>query len=122
MVTPLAHQVVLDAVLHDLADLGELLAAVDADDVLGGDRGDGHGLEAAGDHDVQGVGQVVFALDVVGLDVVQGVEQVLGAEAVVARVDFPDLLLLGGAVALLDDALEVAVAVADDAAVAGGVR
>ena len=56
-----------------------------------------------------------------GLTFVQGPEQDLVVEQVVARIHLFDGPLRGGAVAVLDDALDVAVGVADDAAVAGRV-
>ena len=51
----------------------------------------------------------------------QGAEQLLDLHAVVAGEDLADLPLLGRAVDLLDDRDEIALGVADDPAVAGGV-
>ncbi len=79
---------------------------------------------AVGAEDRQRVGQVDLALGVVGRDPAQGVDHRAAGEGVDAGVDLLDRELLVGGVAGglgLDHALHAAVAVANDAAVAGGV-
>ena len=82
-----------------------------------------HGL-AGLDQLRQHVGQVQLALRVVAVDLGQRGEQGAAVEGIHAGVDFADRELLGGGVALglgLDDPLDAAVLVSDDAAVLGGV-
>ena len=122
MVTPSAMRLLVDAALHDLGDLCELHARVDAQQlgVVGGEqRGDGLAHLAV---DAHHVGEVVLALGVVVADLVDVLGQAPPAEAVDARVALGERgLLLGGAVLVLDDGHHAAVGVALDAAVAGGV-
>ncbi|KAJ3079275.1 hypothetical protein HK102_003908, partial [Quaeritorhiza haematococci] len=118
---PLGHPVVLDPGLHELGGLGQVLAGVDAEDVVGREDVEGDDLAAHVVELLGGVGQVVFALGVAGADLLQGVPQDGQLEDVAARVDLADGLLLGGAVALLDDPEEPPGGVAEDAAEAGGV-
>ena len=70
-----------------------------------------HGLEPLG-----GVGQVILVLGVAGADLVEGLPEQGKLEDVAARVDLADGLLLGRAVALLDDPEESSGGVAEDAA------
>ena len=70
---------------------------------------------------VGGVGEVVLALGVAGVEPVEGVPEAGQLEDVAARVDLVDRPLLGRAVAFLDDPEEAAGRVAEDAAEAGGV-
>ena len=112
---------VIDAALHDLGDLGQLDAGVDAQalgGVVGGERQHGAAGVAA---DLEHVGEVELALGVVIADPGQRVEQGAGVEAVEAGVALVDRRLIGRGVLLLDDALDLPVGIADDAAVAGGV-
>ena len=74
-------------------------------------------------HQREDVAEVVLALGVVVVDPAECVSQLRGGERVGAGVHLADLELLGGGVAVglrLDDALEVAAGVADDAAVGAG--
>ena len=108
----------VDASLKDPRRLGELHARVHAERlerVLCRQRGDEQalGLED-GDH----VREVVLALSVLRAQAVEMREEHGGVEAVGARVDLVDSPLLGRAVLLLDDLLDLAVAVAHDPAVA----
>ena len=112
---------VIDAALHDLGDLGQLDAGVDAQTlggVVGGERQHGTAGVAA---NLEHVGEVELALGVVIADLGQRVEQGAGVEAVEAGVALVDRRLLGRGVLLLDDALHLAVGVADDATVASGI-
>ena len=70
------------------------------------------------DEVAHGVGQVQLALRVARLQPVERRPQQIGPEDVDRRVHLADRELLGGRVDGLDDRLEVAVGVADDAAVA----
>ena len=121
MLTPSVIQSVLDPALHDRVGLGEVLAGVDAEDVVGLEDGQGDDLAAHRLEQRGGVGQVVFALGVAGVEPVEGVPEAGQVEDVAARVDLADRLLLGGAVALLDDPEEPAGGVAEDPAEAGRV-
>ena len=115
------HMRVVDAALHDLGDLGQLDAGVDAQalgGVVGGERQHGAASVAA---DLEHVGEIELALGVIIADLGQRVEQGAGVEAVEAGVALVDRCLLGRGVLLLDDALDLPVGIADDAAVAGGV-
>ena len=115
------HMLVIDAALHDLGDLGQLDAGVDAQalgGVVGGKRQHGTAGVAA---DLKHVGKIELALGVVVADLGQRIEQGTRVEAVEAGVALVDRRLLGRGVLLLDDALDLAVGVADDAAVAGGI-
>ena len=115
------HVRVVDATLHDLGDLGQLDAGVDAQalgGVVGGERKHGAAGVAA---DLKHVGEVELALGVVVADLGQRVEQGARVEAIEAGVALVDRRLLGRGILLLDDALDLAVGIADDATVAGGV-
>ena len=115
------HVGMVDAALHDLGDLGQLDAGVDAQalgGVVGGKRQHGTTGVAA---DLKHVGEIELALGVVVADLGQRVEQGASVETVEAGVALVDRRLLGRGVLLLDDALDLAVGIADDAAVAGGV-
>ena len=112
---------VIDAALHDLGDLSQLDAGVDAQalgGVVGGKRQHGAAGVAA---NLEHVGEVELALSVVVADLGQRVEQGTGVEAVEAGVALVDRRLLGRGVLLLDDALDLAVGVADDATVTSGI-
>ena len=67
------------------------------------------------------VGEVVLALRVLGAEPAQRGREQPAAEAVDRRVHLVDRELVGRGVGLLDDAVDAAVRVAHDAAVAGGV-
>ena len=99
--------------------LGQLLAIVDAADVLEGgfDRRDADAARRARDD----VGQVVLALRVAGAEPERRLAEEIGRPAVDAGVDLGDRTLVGRRVLLLDDADHVPALVAQDAAVAGGV-
>ena len=71
--------------------------------------------------DAGAIGQVILALAVVVLQLVEGVEQVGAGEDVRAHVHFGDSPLLVGGVLFLDDALKLAGRVADDPAQARGI-
>ena len=99
--------------------LGELRAVVDAERV-----GGVVGLDP--EHDVPGlaqdlddVGEVVLALGVLGAEPAQRGREEPATEAVDRRVDLVDGELVGIGVGLLDDAVDPALGVAHDAAVAG---
>ncbi len=106
------HGGFLDAAMH----LGQLIAAVDAQGFFDGQPVSSDDALAVGQHDGGGVGQVEFALLVVGVDVFQGSEELLIVEDVTTDVDFGDCFLSSIGVFLLNDALEFTVGVADDAA------
>ena len=115
------HVRVVDAALHDLGDLSQLDAGVDAQalgGVVGGKRKHGAAGVAA---DLEHVGEVELALGIVVADLSQRIEQSACVEAVEAGVALVDRRLLGRGVLLLDDALDLAVGIADDATVTGGV-
>jgi hypothetical protein len=107
--------------LHEGVGLGEVESGVDAEDVFGREAGDGEDLAAERLKEGGGVGEVVFALGVVGLELVEGVPEAGEVEDVAAWVNFADGGFFGGAVALFDDAEEAASGVAEDAAEAGWV-
>ena len=91
------------ALPQDRVDLCELHGVVDGEDVLGRhgiDRGDGAAIIA---EQLEHVGQVVLAAGVLVPDARERVEEVVGAEAVVARVDLADRALGVARVLLLDD-------------------
>ncbi len=67
------------------------------------------------------VGEVVLALAVLGAQPAERRREQIAAEAVDRGVDLVDLELLGRGVTLLDDASDVAVAIATDASVARGI-
>ena len=106
------HGGVLDAAMH----LGQLIAAVDAQSFFDGQPVGGDDALAIRQHDGGGVGQVEFALLVVGVDVFQGSEESLIVEDVASDVDFGDCFLSSVGVFFFDDALEFTVGIADDAA------
>ena len=83
----------LDSFLHNSGDIREFAASVDGEDVFGGDGGDGFQFFTHAFEDGEGVGEVVLAFFVVGLDVGEGVEEVAGAEHPVGGVHFFDLAL-----------------------------
>src|SRR6185312_10570813 len=111
-----AHERLGEAQADDAIGLGDVDAVVAAHDLVGRSADGDHGQLACGAlHDV---GEVDFALRVVGADRAQRVEEEARRAAVDAGVDLVDALFFDGGVLLLDDAHELAAAVADDAAVA----
>ena len=116
--------VVEDAAARERGRLGEVAARVDAE-VHGGVGGAVGGDALSGlAQDREDVADVVLALGVVVGDRAERVGERSRLEGVGAGVDLADRELLGGRVGgllRLDDALDVAVAVADDAPVAAGV-
>ena len=115
------HEPLEQAPAHGRVDDGELDAGVDAHAhllVVALEAGDGVlGVE----QQVDDVGEVELALVVVAAEARQRRPQRVAAEHVEADVDLVDLALLGGRVAVLDDARDAAVVVAHDAAVVRGV-
>ena len=118
----LAHELFILAAAQDLLGAGELQARVDAERVLVVVSGHGPDLLAFLLEDLEHVRQVVLALRVVVRHVRERLEEVLGGEAVDARVDLADLALRLRRVLVLDDLLDRAVRRADDAAVARRIR
>ena len=118
----LVHEARVDAVARDGRELGELGAAVHAEELVGvlGAHG-GHALAVTA-QDLHHVRDVVLVLDVGGgelADVGRELGAVEGVEAGVARGEARGLL--GRAVLLLDDARHVALGVELEPAVAKGV-
>ena len=118
----LGHPVLVDAVTCDGGELGELDAAVDAQAVTvvvaveDGDR------LAVAFEDLEHVGQVILGLRVVVADLVNVGGKLCAVEGVAAGVALQQRGgLLGRAVFLLDDALDLAVGAQLDTAVAKGV-
>ena len=118
----LGHPVLVDAVARDSGELCELDAAVDAQAVAvvvaveDGDR------LAVAFEDLEHVGQVVLGLRVVVADLVNVGSELCAVEGVAAGVALQQRgSLLGRAILLLDDALDLAVGAQLDAAVAKGV-
>ena len=72
-------------------------------------------------HDAEHIGQIHFALDVVGRNPSQSRTQLVCGERVDTGVDFVDQTLFFGGVFVLNDPGDVAVFIAQDAAVAGRV-
>ena len=111
------HELVEDAAALDRGERGKLLTVVDPErlDRVGGRDG----LDAPGrpSQDADDIGEIVLTLVVVGLDLRERLPEPLGLEAVDARVDLDDLLLVVRRVAVLDDALDPP-ALAQDPAVA----
>ena len=122
MVTPLASHSALVRRAQLGLGVGELGAVVDAVGLVGVVGHHAHDPVAGLGQHLHDVGEVVLALGVVGLHHAQRRRQQAAAEAEDARVDLVDLELVGGGVAVLDDAGDaVVLAHAHDAAVAGGV-
>ena len=113
---------ILDPALHDRGRLGEVLASVDAEDVVGLQDVERQDLPTHGHEACRGVGEVILLLGVAGADLVEGVPEAGQLEDVAARVDLGDDAFLGRAVAFLDDPEEPARGVAEDAAESGGIR
>ena len=102
--------------------VGELGPVVDAVGLVGVGGDHAHDAVAGVGQHLHDVGEVVLALGVVGLHHAQRRRQQAAPEAEDAGVDLVDLELVGGGVAVLDDAGDALVlAHAHDAAVAGGV-
>ena len=101
--------------------IGELRAVVDAERLAG--VVDLHGLHAvAGARQDRGhVGQVIFARRVIGLDLIDVLPEEVGAETVDAHIGLADGELFRSAGLLLHHIEDVAVRIADHAAVARGV-
>ena len=120
-VTPAAISGAALAFAEDGVHHGELRAIVDAEGFAG--VIDLHGLHgvAGARQDGRHVGQVVFARGVVGLDLIDVLPEEIGAETVDAHVGLADGELFRGAGLLLHHVENVAVRIADHAAVAGGV-
>ena len=97
-------------------ELGAVVGALGLPHVVDGEGGHGQAGVAG---ELDRVGQVVLALRVVVADPVDRVDQEAGVEGEDAGVDLPDLALLVTRVLLLDDREDLALAVADDPAVAG---
>ena len=96
------HQRVVDLHLLDAAGLGQLLAGIHAQALLGVVGFQRDGLLALAAQHRHGVGQVVLALRVVGAYLAQRLAKAFRVEAVEARVALADAGLLGGCVLLLD--------------------
>ena len=118
----LGHPVLVDAVARDGGELRELDAAVDAQAVavvIAVEDGD---CLAVALEDLEHVGQIVLGLRVVVADLVNVRGELRAVEGVAAGVALEQRGgLLGCAVLLLDDALNLAVGTQLDAAVAEGV-
>ena len=112
------HKFFLDTAFHDFADDTKLRPAIDAHRFFGPDRGDRDHLVPAADYQRQGVRDVVFVLGVVGLDVRQRREENLVVEQIVTGIDLFDGQLLSCAVAVLDDALDIAAGIPNDPPIA----
>jgi hypothetical protein len=105
-----AHEALVDAVLHDLGDLRQLDAVVDAQELLVVVAVDGRDWLAHAHVDAYHVGEVVLALGVVVGDLVDVGREALAAEAVGAGVALEERgALLGRAVLVLDDGVHAAV-------------
>ena len=96
-----------------------MLAAVYAYRVFGGYCRHCHNFMPGLYYQMQRIGQIVFFFYIVRLYFIQRLEQYFIFEAVIAWIYLFDSFLLSCAVALFDDALNVAIAVADNSAVAG---
>ena len=117
----LAHEALEGAAPEDRGDLRELAPVIDAQAfprIRCLHRFDGG---AAPGQDADHVGQVVFALLVLGHDLAEGRPQGLGVEAVDARADLVDVPLRRRGVPVLDDT-DGATALADHPTIARGIR
>ena len=111
------HQLLVLLLSHDSAHCRELGAAVDAANLVGIRDGDGFDDAPSLAENRHEVGQIVFALGVVGGDGSHGVEEALEREGVNAGIDLVDVALRRAGVALLDDTCNP-LAGSDDSAVA----
>ena len=98
------HQAVEDAVAQDRRDGRELLPVVDSERLDGVRHREGLDPTSGLREDPDDVRQVILALIVVGPDLGERRPQTPRVEAVDARVDLGDLLLVVGRIALFDDA------------------
>ena len=96
------------------AELDARVHAVGLAVILGDVRGD---LLAGGDEDLDRVGQVELALDVLRLQLLERGPELVGAEDVDRRVDLADRALVVGRVGSFGDPQHGAVGAADDPAV-----
>ena len=118
----LGHPVLVDAVACDGGELRELDAAVDAQTVAVVVAVEDRDRLAVALENLEHVGQVVLGLRVVVADLVNVGSELRAVEGVAAGVALQQRGgLLGRAVLLLDDALDLAVCAQLDAAVAKGV-
>jgi hypothetical protein len=113
------HQRRVARIAHDGVHLGELCAAVDAPQLVGGLETERLDHPAVGAQDADEIGQVVLPLRVLRRDAVKRREQRRQVEGIDAAVDLGDRALGRGRVLLLDDPGDSAL-VSDDAAIAEG--
>ena len=111
------HELLVDAVARDRGELGELGAAVHAQAVAVVFAAERRHAFARIAKDLEHIGQVVLVLGVVAAHFGDVRAQLGAVEGVAAGVALGDRGLFGGAVLLLDDALQHALVVEDDAAV-----
>ena len=102
---------------QDALTEGQFLGGVDAQNLVAVMGAVGADLVALADHDGGHVGQVVFALCVVALQLGQAGEQLLGVEDIDADIQLIDGFLLGSAVLVLYNTDEGAVFIPHDAAI-----
>ncbi len=101
------HVAVHDAPPLDRRHRRQLPAVVDAMRFVGIDHADSLDPAARAGQQSDDVGQVVFALIVVGLHLIERAPQPAAVEAVDAGVDLGDALLVVGGIPILDDALDL---------------
>ena len=85
MVTPSVIQSILDSRLHDRVRLGEMLAGIDAQDVVGLQDVERQHTPPHGDEMFGGVRQVIFALSVAGADLVESIPEIGQLEDIATR-------------------------------------
>ncbi len=115
------HEAALNALLHKGVGLGEVVAGVDAKDIAGAEYVECDDLSAHGFEQGGGVGEVVFALGVAGIETVESFPKSREIEDIAARVNLKDGGFGGSAIALFDNSKEASRGVAKDTTKAGGV-
>ncbi len=98
-----------------------MLGGVDAQDVLRRDRVDHLDGQATLEHELEDIGDVVLARQLIAIDLLERLKHRQGTHAVVARVDLVDLELFLAGVLLLNDPLKPAVGITHDPPVPHGV-
>ena len=118
---PVDHVAVQNALVQDMHGLLKLAPVIDAQDLLE-IEGASANCETVLDQDLNRVSQVIFFLVIAAADPPQYRQQFCRVKAVHAGIDFTHGALLFTGIAMLNDPFDMALAVADDAAIASRIR
>ncbi len=116
-----AHELIAFPFAEGAVDRGEIGAGVAAESFAGIGSDFGENGFAAGVEDGDGVGEINFAVFVVGFYMGERGPEFGGGEAIDAGVDFVEFALVGSELRFLDDGGDSVAGFAEDAAVAGGI-